>query len=148
MATEGEVGTLVFGGTDLPRGAQGPVLALGGGLVGGTYTERLVPEELTPGPPGAWWRRHRRPSARVVADRFGVADPLLYARIDMVTLDDGSDVVLEVELAEPTFFLRVAPEAAARFAALVARPRRGDLSPARPGPRGRGRTAGRDLPRG
>ena len=49
-----------------------------------------------------------------------MTEPLLYARIDLVTLDDGTDVVLEVELAEPAFFLDVDPDAADRFAALVA----------------------------
>ena len=58
---------------------------------------------------------------RVAADRFGVTDPLLYARIDVVTLDDGADVVLEVELAEPSFFLRTDPMAADRFAHHLAR---------------------------
>ena len=48
VATEGEVTTLVFGGTVSHAVRKGPLLALGGGLVGGTYTERLAPEELTP----------------------------------------------------------------------------------------------------
>jgi glutathione synthase/RimK-type ligase-like ATP-grasp enzyme len=120
VATKGEVATLVFGGTVSHTVRKAPVLALGGGLVGGTYTERVAPEELTPGR-RAVVEATSAAVAQVVADRFGVHEPLLYARIDLVTLDDGSDGVLEVELAEPTFFLDVAPEAAARFAALVAR---------------------------
>ena len=55
-----------------------------------------------------------------MAERFGVVDPLLYARVDLVTLDDGTDVVLEVELAEPAFFLHTDPGAADRFARVVA----------------------------
>ena len=51
----------------------------------------------------------------------GVAEPLLYARIDVVTLDDGTDAVLEVELAEPSFFLTTDPTAAGRFAAELLR---------------------------
>lgn len=58
---------------------------------------------------------------RLVADRFQVTDPLLYERIDVVTLDDGTDVVLEVELAEPSFFFRTDPMAADRFARHLAR---------------------------
>ena len=57
---------------------------------------------------------------RLVAERFGVAEPLLYARFDLVTLDDGSDAVLEAELAEPAFFFDVHPHAADRFAGAVA----------------------------
>ena len=48
-------------------------------------------------------------------------EPLLYSRIDVVTLEDGTDVVLEVELAEPSFFLEADPAAAGRFADLVRR---------------------------
>ncbi len=120
VATGGEVATLVFGGTVSHSVRKAPVLALGGGLVGGTYTERVVPEELTPGR-RAVVEATSAAVARLVADQFGVHEPLLYARIDLVALDDGSDGVLEVELAEPTFFLDAVPGAAARFAAVVAR---------------------------
>ena len=120
VAAAGEVSTLLFDGAVSHSVRKGPLLALGGGLAGGTYAERLTPEELTPA---------RRAVVQAAADavgrlagaRFGVAGPLLYARIDVVTLDDGSEVVLEVELAEPSFFLTVAPGAAGRFAAAVAR---------------------------
>ena len=120
MATEGEVSTLVFGGAVSHTVRKGPLLALGGGLVGGTYTERITPEVLTPA------RRALVEDTisavhRLVADRFGVTGSLLYARVDVVTPDDGTDVVLEVELAEPAFFLDADPDAASRFAAELAR---------------------------
>ncbi|HEX7460281.1 MAG TPA: hypothetical protein VF279_06590, partial [Acidimicrobiales bacterium] len=120
VATEGEVSALVFGGVVSHSVRKGPILALGGGLIGGSYTERLASEQLTPS------RRRVVEAAstaisRLVAERFNVVDPLLYSRIDLVTLDDGSDVVLEAELAEPSFFLRTDPEAADRFARLLAR---------------------------
>ncbi len=120
VATDGEVSTLLFAGRVSHSVRKGPLLALGGGLVGGAYVERLAPETLTPS------RRAVVESAsatvgRQVAELFGVTEPLLYARVDVVTLDDGSDVVLEVELAEPAFFLEVDPAAAVRFAAEVAR---------------------------
>ena len=119
VATVGEVSTLVFGGQVSHTVRKGPLLALGGGLVGGTYTQRLTPEVLTPsqraGVESAAAAVHR-----LVATRFGVDDPLLYARFDVVTLDDGTEAVLEVELAEPSFFLEVDPDAAGRFAAVLA----------------------------
>jgi hypothetical protein len=120
VATDGEVGTLVFGGEISHAVRKGPILALGGGLVGGSYTESLVSERLTAS------RRHvvEAASAAVgalVAERFGVVDPLLYARFDLVTLDDGTDVVLEAELAEPAFFFPTDPGAADRFARVMAR---------------------------
>ena len=120
VAADGEVSTVLVGGLVSHSVRKGPLLALGGGLVGGAYTERLTPEPLTPS------RRavvHAAASAvsRLVTERFGVVEPLLYARIDVVTLDDGSDAVMEVELAEPALFLETDGDAAARFAAEVAR---------------------------
>jgi glutathione synthase/RimK-type ligase-like ATP-grasp enzyme len=119
VATDGEVATLVFGGEISHAVRKGPILALGGGLVGGSYTESLAPERLTPS------RRDvvEAASAAVgalVGERFGVVDPLLYARFDLVTLDDGTDVVLEAELAEPAFFFPTDPRAADRFARVMA----------------------------
>jgi len=124
VATDGEVSTVLVAGQVSHTVRKGPLLALGGGLAGGAYTERLTPEPLTPS------RRTVVDAAsaavgRLVADRFGVVEPLLYARIDVVTLDDGSEAVLEVELAEPAFFLETDEGAAARFAAEVARRARG-----------------------
>ncbi len=120
VATDGEVATLVFGGRVSHAVRKGPLLALGGGLVGGSYTEHVVAEALTPGR-RALVEATSSAVSRIVADRFGVRGPLLYARIDVVGLDDGSDAVLEVELAEPSFFLDAHPAAAERFAGLVAR---------------------------
>ena len=40
------------------------------------------------------------------------AAPVLYARIDLVADADGSPVVLELELAEPSLFLPQAPDGA------------------------------------
>jgi hypothetical protein len=88
--------------------------------VGGTYRERIAPEVLTP-QRRTVVERTIDAVARLVGERFGVTETLLYARVDVVTLDDGTDVVLEVELAEPAFFLDADPTGAGRFAAEVAR---------------------------
>ena len=121
VAEVGEVSTVLFGGAVSHSVRKGPLLAAGGGLVGGSYTERLAAEELTPVRRAAV-ETTSAAVARIVAERFAVVDPLLYARIDLVTLDDGTEAVLEVELAEPAFFLGTDPAAADRFAgAVVAR---------------------------
>lgn len=53
----------------------------------------------------------------LVRERFGV---LPYARVDLVRADDGSSLVLEVELVEPSLFLPEAdPAAADRLAAAL-----------------------------
>lgn len=118
VSTRGEVSALVFGGEFSHAARKGPILRLGGGQVGGSYTERLTPEVLTAS------QRSVVDAAstavgRLVADRFGITRPLLYARFDLVTRDDGTDAVLEAELAEPAFFLPADPSAADRFAVLL-----------------------------
>lgn len=45
-----------------------------------------------------------------------------YARVDVVEAEDGTPLVLELELTEPSLFLAHAPGAAERFAAAVRRP--------------------------
>lgn len=50
----------------------------------------------------------------------GSPDDLLYARVDLVPADDGSPIVLEVELTEPSMFLAHAPGSAQRFATAIA----------------------------
>ncbi len=47
-------------------------------------------------------------------------DDLLYARVDLVTLDDGSYALLELELTEPYLFLDLDPAAANRLARAIA----------------------------
>lgn len=60
--------------------------------------------------------------ARAAVAAVPVDDPLLYARVDLVPGPDGSPVVLELELTEPSLLLRFAPGSAQRFArALAAR---------------------------
>ena len=44
---------------------------------------------------------------------------LLYARYDIVRLDDGTPALLEAELFEPSLFLMVDPASPARFVAAV-----------------------------
>ena len=50
---------------------------------------------------------------------FPDRSPLLYTRVDLIPDDEGSPVVLEVELAEPSLFFEHAPGAVERFADAV-----------------------------
>jgi glutathione synthase/RimK-type ligase-like ATP-grasp enzyme len=43
-----------------------------------------------------------------------------YARVDVIDGDDGTPVVLEVELVEPSLFLSASPKSPKRFAHLIA----------------------------
>ena len=49
-----------------------------------------------------------------------VGAPVLYARIDLVRGDGGELYLMELELVEPSLFLRFAPEAVERFADAIA----------------------------
>ena len=118
VATGGETSAVLFDGEVSHSFRKAPILALGGGLIGDRYTEQVTPSVLSD-------QQHAAvvTAARCVADvaeeRFGITMPVLYSRVDLVSMDDGREVVLEVELAEPTFFLGVDPGAADRFAAAV-----------------------------
>jgi hypothetical protein len=45
--------------------------------------------------------------------------PSIYARVDIVTLGDGTPAILELELVDPALYLELSPLAAARFAAVL-----------------------------
>jgi hypothetical protein len=116
VAVEGEIGAVLFSGRLSHSFRKGPMLALGGGGLDGY--ELLEPVSLTPE------RDHlvglAIDTVRQMAVRdLGMSGPPLYARVDLVRMDHGGDVVLEVELNEPSFFLPTDAEAADRFAAAV-----------------------------
>jgi hypothetical protein len=46
-------------------------------------------------------------------------DPPLYARVDLLTGNDGEPLLIELEVAEPALYLATAPGAAERFAAAI-----------------------------
>lgn len=114
VGTDGETSAILFNGEISHAVRKGPILAMGGGFLGGQYAEEVTPASLT-----AQQREIVSETATVLnglgSGRFGMASPILYGRIDLVTLDDGSEAVLEVELAEPSLFLSTDPESAGRF---------------------------------
>lgn len=120
VARSGEVSLVVFDGVVSHAFRKGPLLAAGGGLIGGSYKEQIEPVHPTVA------QRAIADAAggaveMICGDRFDIREPLLYARYDIVELADGSSALLEAELFEPSFFLDVAPEAAPRFCAAMQR---------------------------
>ncbi len=108
---EGETGLVYFDGVFSHAFRKGPIL----GRDAAPTDEFFAPEEIT--------RRAPSSAERTVADAALAAAPpdLLYARVDLVPDDDGAPTVLELELAEPSYFVvAAAPESAARFAECVA----------------------------
>lgn len=121
--TAGETALLYFGGEFSHAVRKGPLLEPAMALV----TDALYkPESMR--------TRELSPAELAVAGRFLDAVPstgagvtrsdLLYARVDVVPNADGSPVLLELELSEPSMFLTLdgsdGEAAAARFAAAIA----------------------------
>ena len=106
---DGETGLVYFDGVFSHGFRKGPILRRDAAPT----DEFFAPEEIAAREPSA--------AERVVADAALAASPpdLLYARVDLVPDRDGNPVVLELELAEPSYFVTVAPESAHRFAACV-----------------------------
>jgi glutathione synthase/RimK-type ligase-like ATP-grasp enzyme len=128
VATEGEVSAVLFGGGLSHAFRKGPMLALGGGVLDGYASLETV--GLTSAQDQIV-RKSVDAVSRIAADELGVTVPPLYVRVDLVRSEDEGDVVLEVELNEPSFFLTVDAGAADRFAAAVRREVDGGVRPRR-----------------
>ena len=113
LEDDGETGLVYVDGRYSHAFRKGALLA-GEPLGPGLFAE----EEIGP--------RTAHPEQRDLADRVvaevcertGVVP--LYARVDLVPGDDGRPLVIEVELAEPSLNLPVAPGSADRLAAAIA----------------------------
>ena len=75
------------------------------------------PEEITARKPGT---AERDLAERVLGAVPGGTDQLLYARVDLIPGRDGDPVLIELELTEPSLFLRHAEGAAERLAEAIA----------------------------
>ena len=110
--TEGETALLFFDGEFSHAIRKGPLLQRNAEATRALFAT----EHITP----------RRPSddeidvARRALAAMPFAQPLLYARVDLIRGDD-SPRLLELELTEPSVFLAHADGAAARFAAAILR---------------------------
>lgn len=114
VSTSGEKALIFFDGEFSHAVHKGPILAPGGGLIGGVYQEVIsavtaTTDELEVG----------RAAIGVAQNRKGgTHEPPLYARIDLADAD-GQPTVLEAEMVEPSCFLRFAADAPARFAQAI-----------------------------
>jgi hypothetical protein len=120
--TAGETALMFFGGEFSHAVRKAPLLEVGMAFVTAAFKqESMRPREATPAELAVAGRiLDAVPSAGA-----GVArSALLYARVDLVPAADGSPVLLELELSEPSMFLTLdgsdGEVAAARFAAAIA----------------------------
>ncbi len=108
----GETALIYFTGVFSHAINKGPLLTEPGRVTGGLWE----PEHIT--------AVHPEPDERDLGERVMNALPwprtdLLYARVDVVRGSDGTPLVLELELAEPSLFLASGDGAAERFAAAI-----------------------------
>lgn len=112
VAEHGEVALVYFGGVFSHAVRKGPLLALGGGLTSGDYTEAIT--ATTPPPPMRHLADATVAALTPLGHHRGFTTPPLYARIDVVATDAGP-ALLEAELCEPAYFLTTDPAAVDRF---------------------------------
>ncbi|MGH3745990.1 MAG: ATP-grasp domain-containing protein [Micromonosporaceae bacterium] len=107
----GETALMFFGGLYSHAIRKGPMLSGPYQDVAGLFQQ----EDIRP--------REASAAELEVAEKALAAiplpDPLLYARVDLIPGPDGQPVLLELELAEPSVFLRHDAAAGERFAAAV-----------------------------
>ncbi len=118
VAVEGELSAVLFRGRFSHAFRKGPMLALGGGGLDGY--ELIGPVSLTP-EQASLVGSAVDAVVQMATHEFGEHEPPLYARVDLVRMEEGRDAVLEVELNEPSFFLSTDADAADRFAVAVHR---------------------------
>jgi glutathione synthase/RimK-type ligase-like ATP-grasp enzyme len=109
----GETGMVYFNGKLSHSFRKGAILATGENIKNGLFTV----EEIAPRTASGQERELGESVMTFVKKKFG--EYPLYARVDVVRGSAGVPVVMELELAEPSFFLQVDHEAPSRFAAAV-----------------------------
>lgn len=108
---DGETALLFFEGVFSHAIRKGPLLRRDEGPTRALF----APEHIQSRTPGA----DELALAQRVLAAIPCADPLLYARIDLLRDAQGQPAVLELELTEPSLFFASAPGSVERFAAAV-----------------------------
>ncbi len=109
---EGETGLVFLGGAFSHALSKAPMIRRGAGPRQSLVENQVVtastasPDQLALG-------------RRALAAAEAVHGPTAYARVDMVHAEDGSPVLLELELLDPVLFLVTSPESAATFARVL-----------------------------
>ena len=109
----GETGMVYFNGQLSHSFRKGAILATGENVKNGLFTV----EEIAPRTASGQERELGKAVMTFVKKKWGEFP--LYARVDVVRGSAGVPVVMELELAEPSFFLQVDHEAPSRFASAV-----------------------------
>jgi hypothetical protein len=110
--THGEAGLIFLGGRYSHAIAKGPLLVAGAGPQSHLYEQEQI-GALT----ASATQLETAHLALAAAEQL--VGPTTYARVDLVSLHDGSPAVLELELLDPALFFETHPAAATRFAQVL-----------------------------
>ena len=108
---EGETALIYFGGRFSHAIRKGPLLERGEGV----RQDRDQREVITPRAPTAAQEDVAQQALAALPSSLGRANALAYARVDLVTDDDGVPRLIELELTEPSLFLDNAEDGAERL---------------------------------
>jgi hypothetical protein len=115
----GEQALVYFDGRFSHALTKGPILDLGGELLGGVYQEQITSSAATAAQLALAERTMRAITALFMAHGLDEDDALpLYARLDMVETGSGP-ALLEAELFEPLYFVGTSQSSEHRFAAAL-----------------------------
>jgi hypothetical protein len=115
---EGETAMLHFSGAFSHAIRKGPLLERGEGV----RQDRDSRESITARSPSDAQLELSTRAVAAACACMGLDQPPLYARVDLVTAADGSPLLIELELAEPSLFLPTSEGAAERLVdAILAR---------------------------
>lgn len=103
----GETALMYFGGRYSHAIRKGPLLAPNADATGALF----APEQIVSRAPGS----DERALAEQVLAALPFADPLLYARVDLLRGEDDAPVLLELELTEPSLFFAHAHGSVERY---------------------------------
>lgn len=112
--TEGEAKLIFIDGEFSHAVRVGPLLAAGAGVIERPWERPVAMEAIAP-------TAAQLGAAHDVlaAVRAEVDQPLLYARVDLVSAPTGEPLLGEVEVVDPSLFLRLVPPSAGRYAAAI-----------------------------
>jgi hypothetical protein len=110
---DGETALIYVGGRFCHAINKGPLLLPGAGVQGDLWHH----ERITSVAPSDDQRGTAQAALSVAEDLFG---PTAYARVDLVSLSDGTPAVLELEALDPALFFECYPAGATTFAAVLA----------------------------
>lgn len=110
----GETALVYIDGSFSHAVRKAPLLpAAGHATIDGLFaSEKITPQEPT--------ASQRTVADHIVAVAQSLLGGLIYARVDLVDCPDGTPLLLELELSEPSLFLTHAPGSADRLAAAIA----------------------------